>query len=255
MLWGFVPLESHAVSADNVYEGFSYTISSGKAHIWGYNGGRDVVIVPGKIEKKPVVSAELYDIRGKSISFRQCTQLKSIDAERINYDRIDLAKTSSLQTLSIIESGQVTNLSLSACKQLKKLQLEIPSLQKLTVSSNKLKELVMSNTKVASLSLSKCTALKDIDISGTELKTLTLGKIRSLKTVNVESNKLKSLNISGCTEIAELNFSYNSGMTVNISKNPKLKLLTYSPWLSGGSSVIIKSPLKKYPYISRYTNK
>jgi hypothetical protein len=260
LIWGAVPMESHAESEERVFEKFTYTIIGNKVHIWGYNGsnginGKDVVVVPGVIEKKPVVAVELYAVGGKSISFRKCTQLKSIYAEALYFDKIDLAKTAKLQSLKLHESGNVTSLSLAACKQLKELYLDVKSLQKLTVSScTKLQSVIIENSQVKSLSLSKCTALRDIDVSDNALTSMTIGKKRSLKTVNVSNNKLKSLSISGCTAITELDFSHNKGMTINISKNRKLKTMIYSPWGDNFGSTTITNPLKTFPYILRYRN-
>jgi hypothetical protein len=255
LIWGAAPMESHAESEMRVYEKFSYTIIGKKVHIWGYDGNNKDVVVPGVIEKKPVVAVELIDVGGKSISFRKCTQLKSIYAEALYFDRIDLAKTAKLQSLKLYESGKATNLSLSACKQLKELYLDVKSLQKLTVGScTKLQSIIVENSQLKSLSLSKCTALRDLDVSGNNLTSVTLGKKRSLKTVNVSNNKLKSLNISDCTAITELDFSHNKGMAVNISKNRKLKALTYSPWGDQYGSTTITSPLKTFSFISRYKN-
>ncbi|MDR1042846.1 MAG: hypothetical protein LBL54_02965 [Clostridiales Family XIII bacterium] len=260
LLWGVAPLESHAESEVRVYEKFTYTIIGGKIHIWGYDGNnrinnKEVVVVPGEIEKKPVVAVELINIGGKSISFRKCTQLKSLYAEALFFDRIDLAKTAKLQSLKLHESGDVTVLSLGACKQLKDLYLDVKTLQKLSVSScTKLQSLIVENAKLKSLDLGKCVALREFEAEGGELTSVTLGKKRSLKTVNVSQNKLKTLDVSGCAAMTELDFSYNKGLAVNISKNRKLKTLTYSPWGNNYGTTTITNPVKNFPFISRYKN-
>jgi hypothetical protein len=260
LMWGVAPMESHAESEERVFEKFTYTIIGNKVHIWGYDGNNSInskedVVVPGTIEGKPVVAVELYAVGGKSISFRQCTQLKSIYAEALYFDRIDLAKTAKLQSLKLHEASKVTSLNLTECKQLKELYLDVKSLQTLLVDScTKLQHIIIENSQLKSLTLSTCTALRDIDVSDNALTSMTIGKKRSLKIVNVANNKLKNLNISDCTAITELDFSYNKGMIVNISENRKLKTLTYSPWGDKYGSTTITNPLKTFPIISLYKN-
>jgi hypothetical protein len=273
---------SYAEPAEKIYQGFTYKIVGGKAYILDYAGNNridndETVIVPGKIEKKPVVEVELYDVGGKYISFRQCTQLKSIYGLMIFFDRIDLAKTAKLQSLELHESGGVSSLSLSACKQLKELYLDVNSLEKLTLNAcTKLQNCFITHTKLKTLnvnrcaalrelkvydsngltkvSLSKCRSLNKLVINNTGISGLSLGEMRSLKNMDVSDNQLKKLRVSTCPALNFLTFSFNKGLSVDISKNRNLKSLSYTPLAYNGIQLTILNPRKIYPKVSHYTN-
>jgi hypothetical protein len=260
LLFGATPLESHAEPVEQYYQGFTYTIEAGKAYIWDYAGNNradsvDVVVVPGKIENKPVVTVELYDIGGKSLSFRQCTKLKNFYGIGIFFEKIDFSNTKELRTLTLDESGETTSLSLTACKKLVELSLSIDTLKKLSVNSCiKLKSLKLFYAKLRSLSLSKCASLRNIRINNTELTSISLGNNRSLKELDLESNKLKKLSVSACPSLEVLNFAHNSKLSVNISKNKKLKRLIYSPKSANGGRLSMENPRRFFPWVVRYTN-
>ena len=260
ILAGCFPAETHAASKEKIWKGFTYKIEKGKAVIMGYSGGnrtddREVVVVPGVIEKKPVVHVELYGVGGASLDLNSCTKLKKLHLEQVYFGQIHLSKTAKLQSLEIHESGQTSSLDLSGCKSLKKAYLDISALQNLSAgASTKLKDLFVFNTKMRTLDLEKCTGLRAIVVEGTALETINLGKKKSLKTLKLSSNRLKSLNISECKAVKELNFSYNAGLSVHIAKNRRLKTLTYSPQGNNGTHKTILNPLKTFPKTLRYTN-
>jgi Leucine-rich repeat (LRR) protein len=261
LLWGLAPAKSYGAAATLRYEGFTYTVAAGKATITGYAGNNradsmDVVTVPGKINDRPVVAVNLYNIGGVSLDFKQCTQLKKILMENVFFDKIVLSKAKELQTLSIQESGRVTSLNLNSCKKLTDLTLSINSLEKLSIGScSKLRNVTITHTMMRTLSLSKCTALRSLSIEGTDLERLTIGKKNSLKEVYLRSNRLESLSVSGCKALTKLDFSYNPGLSVSVKKNRKLEKLTYSPWIAGGKQLTVSYPLKIFPRITRYTNR
>jgi hypothetical protein len=260
-LWGSSPEESYGASTKLYYEGFTYTVAAGKATITGYAGNNradsmDVVTVPGKIDKRPVVAATLEDIGGVSISFNQCTELRDITMKKVFFDKIILSKAKELRTLTLRESGGVTSLNINPCKKLTDVSLSVGSLEKLSLGScAKLRNLFITATKTRSVSLSKCTALRTLRIENTDLERLTLGKKGSLQEVYLKSNHLERLSVSGCTSLKKLDFSYNPGLSVNIKKNRKLEKLIYSPWIAGGGQLTVDYPLKLFPWITRYTNR
>jgi hypothetical protein len=261
LVLGAVPLESHAASAEKNYKGFTYEIRAGKVYITDYPAcsnradSEDVVTVPGKIENKPVVSVDLYDMGGKLLSLKQCTKLKDFYGLGLFFEKIDFSNANDLRTLSIWESGKATSLNLNSCKKLIDLTLSIETLKKLDVNSCvKLKELKVFHGKVEALNLSKLPALQSIVIERTGLASINLGKNRSLKELDVRYNKLKKLDISGCPSLEVLDFSYNSKLSANISNNKKLKKLIYSPRTANGECRTVTNPRKASPRIVQYTN-
>jgi hypothetical protein len=260
-LWSFAPEKSYGASGELHYKGFSYTVAAGKASITGYAGNNradsmDVVTVPGKIDKRPVVAAALHDIGGVSLSFNQCTELRELSLRKVFFDKITLSKAKELRTLSIRDSGGVTSLTLNQCKKLTDVYLSVDSLEKLSLGScSKLRNLSLFRTRTRSVSLSKCTALRTLRIENTDLEKLTLGKKASLKEVYLKSNQLEKLSVSSCTALKKLDISYNPGLTVNIKKNRKLEKLIYSPWIAGGGQLTVEYPLKLLPWVTRYTNR
>jgi hypothetical protein len=259
-LWGAAPAESYGAAGALRHEGFTYTVAAGKASITGYAGSSradsmDVVTVPGKIDKRPVVSVKLNDIGGVSVNFNQCTELRDLAMERVFFDKITLSKAKELRTLSIRDSRGVTSLNINPCKKLTDVFLSIGSLEKLSLGScAKLRDLHISNTKLRSVSLSKCTALRKLRIENTSLERLTVGKKSSLKELYLRSNRLERLSVSGCTALTKLDFSYNPGLAVNVKKNRKLEQLIYTPWIAGGKPLTLSYPLKTIPWVTRYTN-
>jgi hypothetical protein len=188
--------------------GFRYEIKAGKAYILDYAGKEPSITIPQKIAGKTVVYVELCDFAGYAVDFSKCKGLKTLYAERLYLNKLDLRANRALKTLSIDESGRTRSLDLSKNTKLTNCLLYIDTLTSLNLSGNKaLKRLFILDGAMTKLDLKACRSLTDLTVTNTKLTALSLVKNRSLKRVVLADNKLKS---------------------VDIGKNKKLKGLKYS---------------------------
>ncbi|MDR3164246.1 MAG: hypothetical protein LBU13_01555 [Synergistaceae bacterium] len=176
----------YAKEQEKLYRGFTYVIRSGKVHILDYAGNdmansQDVVVVPGTIEKKPVVSAEILGAGGKSIDFSKCAKLQSLYAEGLFFDTVNLSKNKELKSLQLHESGRTTALDLRGAKKLENILLYVEDLSSLDVSKcAKLKKILLFYTKMSTLDIRGCKALKELEIGGNTGCTITMKNNKAL---------------------------------------------------------------------------
>ena len=78
---------------------------------------------------------------------------------------------------------------------------------------------------IASLDVSKNTALTFLACEGCQLEELDVSKNTALRALSCDDNNLTSLDVSNCPELSSLGCFFNKLTSLDISKNPKLKFL------------------------------
>lgn len=78
---------------------------------------------------------------------------------------------------------------------------------------------------IASLDVSKNTALTFLACEGCQLEELDVSKNTALRGLSCDDNNLTSLDVSNCPELSSLGCFFNKLTSLDISKNPKLKFL------------------------------
>ena len=103
-----------------------------------------------------------------------------------------------------------------------------PKLTALDVSNNPILEylsLHYNNSHLASLDVSKNTALTTLVCNGSQLEELDVSKNTALQVLSCNENNLTSLDVSKCPKLSMIWCSYNKFTSLDISKNPELRLL------------------------------
>jgi hypothetical protein len=103
-----------------------------------------------------------------------------------------------------------------------------PKLTTLDVSNNPILEylsLHYNNSHLASLDVSKNTALTTLICDGSQLEELDVSKNTALQNLSCEKNNLTSLDVSKCPKLSMIWCGYNKFTSLDISKNPELRLL------------------------------
>ena len=103
-----------------------------------------------------------------------------------------------------------------------------PKLTALDVSNNPILEylsLHYNNSHLASLDVSKNTALTTLICDGSQLEELDVSKNTALQNLSCEKNNLTSLDVSKCPKLSMIWCGYNKFTSLDISKNPELILL------------------------------
>lgn len=103
-----------------------------------------------------------------------------------------------------------------------------PKLTALDVSNNPILEylsLHYNNSHLASLDVSKNTALTTLICDGSQLEELDVSKNTALQVLSCNENNLTSLDVSKCPKLSMIWCSYNKFTSLDISKNPELRLL------------------------------
>ena len=103
-----------------------------------------------------------------------------------------------------------------------------PKLTALDVSNNPILEylsLHYNNSHLASLDVSKNTALTTLICDGSQLEELDVSKNTALQNLSCEKNNLTSLDVSKCPKLSMIWCGYNKFTSLDISKNPELRLL------------------------------
>ena len=103
-----------------------------------------------------------------------------------------------------------------------------PKLTALDVSNNPILEylsLHYNNSHLASLDVSKNTALTTLVCNGSQLEELDVSKNTALQNLSCEENNLTSLDVSKCPKLSMIWCGYNKFTSLDISKNPELRLL------------------------------
>ena len=103
-----------------------------------------------------------------------------------------------------------------------------PKLTALDVSNNPILEylsLHYNNSHLASLDVSKNTALTTLICDGSQLEELDVSKNTALQNLSCEENNLTSLDVSKCPKLSMIWCGYNKFTSLDISKNPELRLL------------------------------
>ena len=78
---------------------------------------------------------------------------------------------------------------------------------------------------IASLDVSKNSALTFLACEGCQLEELDVSKNTALRALSCDDNNLTSLDVSNCPELSSLGCFFNKLTSLDISKNPKLKSL------------------------------
>ena len=108
------------------------------------------------------------------------------------------------------------------------IEFDEPHFTALDVSKNPiLEDLRFHNhyKPIASLDVSKNTALTFLACEGCQLEELDVSKNTALISLSCDDNNLTSLDVSNCPELSTLGCFFNKLTSLDISKNPKLKFL------------------------------
>lgn len=108
------------------------------------------------------------------------------------------------------------------------IEFDEPHFTALDVSKNPiLEDLRFHNhyKPIASLDVSKNTALIFLACEGCQLEELDVSKNTALISLSCDENNLTSLDVSNCPELSTLGCFFNKLTSLDISKNPKLKFL------------------------------
>ena len=108
------------------------------------------------------------------------------------------------------------------------IEFDEPHFTALDVSKNPiLEDLRFHNhyKPIASLDVSKNTALTFLACEGCQLEELDVSKNTALRALSCDDNNLTSLDVSNCPELSSLGCFFNKLTSLDISKNPKLKFL------------------------------
>ena len=103
-----------------------------------------------------------------------------------------------------------------------------PKLTALDVINNPILEylsLHYNNSHLASLDVSKNTALTTLICDGSQLEELDVSKNTALQVLSCNENNLTSLDVSKCPKLSMIWCGYNKFTSLDISKNPELRLL------------------------------
>ena len=103
-----------------------------------------------------------------------------------------------------------------------------PKLTALDVSNNPILEylsLHYNNSHLASLDVSKNTALTTLICDGSQLEELDVSKNTALQVLSCNENNLTFLDVSKCPKLSMIWCGYNKFTSLDISKNPELRLL------------------------------
>ena len=108
------------------------------------------------------------------------------------------------------------------------IEFDEPHFTALDVSKNPiLEDLRFHNhyKPIASLDVSKNTALTILACEGCQLEELDVSKNTALRALSCDDNNLTSLDVSNCPELSSLGCFFNKLTSLDISKNPMLKFL------------------------------
>ncbi len=108
------------------------------------------------------------------------------------------------------------------------IEFDEPNFTTLDVSKNPiLEDLRFHNhyKPIASLDVSKNSALTFLACEGCQLEELDVSKNTALISLSCDDNNLTSLDVSNCPELSSLGCFFNKLTSLDISKNPKLKSL------------------------------
>ena len=108
------------------------------------------------------------------------------------------------------------------------IEFDEPNFTTLDVSKNPiLEDLRFHNhyKPIASLDVSKNSALTFLACEGCQLEELDVSKNTALRALSCDDNNLTSLDVSNCPELSSLGCFFNKLTSLDISKNPKLKSL------------------------------
>ena len=136
------------------------------------------------------------------------TELKKLVFQGEISGRVDLRKNTKLEEVNLEGNYEVTSVDVSACTNLKVLNVSRCSIQTLDVSKNtKLTKLLCSNNWLQTLNLSNNTALTFVNCSENRIKTLDVSKLTKLQVLYCMENKLTKLDVSKNTALKELDCS------------------------------------------------
>lgn len=147
-------------------------------------------------------------------------------------EKINVKNCTSLQTLYCYVSEQndysgiLTNINLSGCNSLLKLQCYHQQLTGLDVTScEKLVELYCQSNKIPEIDLSNCPALETLDCHDNILTGLDLNACKELTRLECYDNQLNNLNVRASTKLRSLNCARNHLVSLNVSNNSELTYL------------------------------
>ncbi|MBQ6661192.1 MAG: InlB B-repeat-containing protein [Lachnospiraceae bacterium] len=139
------------------------------------------------------------------------TELKKLVFQGEISGRVDLRKNTKLEEVNLAGNYEVTSVDVSACTNLKVLDVSECSIRTLDVSKNtKLTKLVCTKNYIQTLDLGKNTALTHLDCSQNSIKTLDVSKLTKLEELTCYDNKLTTLDISKNTALKVVECSGNA---------------------------------------------
>ena len=220
-------------------EDFNYSDAGDWVSIYAYIGDDTDVVIPAKINGKPVYKAclgvEQYeDVSANdvvSVSLEEGSQLEefvftdgdlfSVETDYYSLDSVDFSASDSLSYCSL--GGRLIDLKLGGTKNLETIYARIrtdeiyladyPSLQVLSISGSTIKRIDTTNSSPL---------LWNLDCSGTEITELDLSGCPQLDVLTCNDTALTTLDVSMCTNLQVLGCANCKLTSLDISKCPYL---------------------------------
>lgn len=194
-----------------------------------------------------LVSIECTSNQLQTLDLRANTKLKNIGISIRNVPTFDLSKNTLLESLSISEAYQITELDLSQNTNLSFLRADhTQKLDSLDLTANKaLKEVILQNgraleflnlqgledlevvttassRRLTDLQMEGCYNLTNLNCSSNNLDSLNFSNHKRLKRININRNKFTKIDISNLDSLSRFNCAYNELQTLDLSNNPLL---------------------------------
>ncbi|MDR1670661.1 MAG: hypothetical protein LBR43_02995 [Spiroplasmataceae bacterium] len=198
--------------------------------------GKDIDINGEKIDENLVIINPDLDLpntvdidnwkkfSGKTLTFKNCPNLKSIEANCLNLTGIKFeGDCSQLEHLSAY-NNELIELDLTNQKQLTYCNVDDNKLQSLQINGcESLDKLSCRNNELTSLNLDDNTKITYLNCANNLIWELAIENLDQLKTLSCNNNRLLELNPSGLKELRFLDCSNNKRVDISFTKINRLK--------------------------------
>jgi uncharacterized protein YjdB len=163
-----------------------------------------------------------------SLDLSENTKLEELTCTETAIKKLDLSKYKNLKKIGIAFNNKLTTVKIGDNNNLKSVEcLGNSKLTKLSIGKTpNLSWLYCSTNKLASLDVSKCTALKELECDNNNLTSLNLKKNTKLEYLDFTDNKIKSLDVSSCSKLLEIFCSGNKLKSLKLNNQKHMGIVT-----------------------------
>lgn len=177
-------------------------------------------------DKKDLNTIEFLNAGPSEIELGELPNLTNLIIEGGIINEINVSESPKLQTLSMINTNNISNINLSNNLELLKLNLEGNNISNIDISNNdKLIELRLNNNNLTNLNLESNINLGKLVLNDNEISNIDLSNNSELNYLMLDNNSLNSINLNNNSKLEELHIVNNNLTQLNLESLASLNEL------------------------------